>query len=132
MLPRASQLSKSFGCPRMYIIPLWEEVPPRFLPLGQLHDPPVTKQAKFSLVVLYCQSMSLPIKIRKGETERVPERAIERVQNSPKNIPTILGMLVPGGSSGPASRSKTFHSGISLNLEATTEPADPPKSKRKY
>ena len=115
----------------MYIIPLWEEVPPRFLPLGQLHDPPVDKQANFSLVVLYCQSMSLPIRITNGETGRISERALEIIQNLPRNIPTILGILVPGGSSGPASRSKTFHSGISLNLEATTEPADPPILKRK-
>lgn len=45
----------------------------------------------------------------------------------PKNIATILGALAPGGSSGPASRSSTFHSGISLSREATTAPPAPPE-----
>lgn len=44
----------------------------------------------------------------------------------PRNIATILGISAPGGSSGPASTSKTFHSGTSLSRAATTAPADPP------
>ena len=48
--------------------------------------------------------------------------------NLPRNIPTILGTSAPGGSSGPASSNKTFHSGMSLSLDATTAPADPPNS----
>ncbi|PBC26581.1 Titin [Apis cerana cerana] len=44
---------------------------------------------------------------------------------------TMLGTSVPGGSSGPASSNKTFHSRCSLSLDATTEPAVPPeKGKR--
>lgn len=50
----------------------------------------------------------------------------KRDSKLPRNIATMLGISVPGGSSGPASSSKTFHSGISLSLDATTEPAVPP------
>ena len=39
----------------------------------------------------------------------------------------MLGISAPGGSSGPASSSRTFHSGRSLSLDATTAPAVPPK-----
>lgn len=49
----------------------------------------------------------------------------------PRNMATMLGTSVPGGSSGPASSNKTFHSLCSLSLDATTEPAVPPeKGKR--
>lgn len=41
---------------------------------------------------------------------------------------TMLGTSVPGGSSGPASSNKTFHSRCSLSLDATTEPAVPPET----
>lgn len=49
----------------------------------------------------------------------------------PRNMATMLGRSVPGGSSGPASSNKTFHSGCSLSLDATTEPAVPPKKEKR-
>lgn len=38
----------------------------------------------------------------------------------------MLGTVVPGGSSGPASISNTFHLDSSLSRDATTDPAEPP------